>query len=75
MWIEKIRLPVVSASYTDRALVRMTFCQSWPQLGASTMIVCSNPAPRSFFTAAMVGSVQPAGSVLPQGSLPMLMMT
>ncbi len=75
MWIEKIRLPVVSASYTAWALARMTPCQSCPQLGASTMIVWVNPAARSFFTAAVVGAVQPAGSVLPQGSLPMLTMT
>ncbi len=57
MWIEKIVLASGSAANTDAALSRMVNAQSWPQLGASTMIVWSNPAVRSFWTAALVSAV------------------
>jgi hypothetical protein len=53
----------------------MTNCQSWPQLGASTMIACWKPAVRSSAIALLVAAVQAVALVLPYGSLPMFRMT
>ena len=57
MWMEKTVLRSGSAAKTDAALSRIVNAQSWPQLGASTISVWSNPAPRSFWTAALVSAV------------------
>ena len=51
--------------------------QSWPQFGASTMMVCSKPSLRSRLIALAVSVAQLAtvAALLPYGSLPMLTMT
>src|SRR5262245_51373849 len=46
MWTLKMVLPDVSAARTLGALSRMMNCQSCPQFGASTMMVCWKPAVR-----------------------------
>jgi hypothetical protein len=60
MWMLKIVLPVVSAAITVGALSRMVKVQSWPQFGASTMIVCWKPALRSLRMAFDVSVVHAA---------------
>ncbi len=76
MWTEKTVLRCGSAAATVAALSRMVKPQSWPQLGASTMIRCWNPLLRSRVIAAEVAWVQPGVvALLPKGSLPMLRTT
>ena len=75
MWIDSTVLRWVSAFSTVCALSRMTYCQSWPQFGASTISRCSKPLVRIFRMAAVVAAVHWPAFVLPIGSLPMLMTT
>jgi hypothetical protein len=75
MWIDSTVLPRVSASRIVCALSRMTYCQSCPQFGPSTMSRCSKPLLRSLRIAAVVALVHWAALTLPIGSLPMLMTT
>src|SRR5690606_19859655 len=76
MWMLKMRFPVGSAESTDGALSRIVKLQSWPQFGASTMMVCWNPALRSRVIALVVASAQPGVvALLPNGSLPMFRIT
>lgn len=56
MWMENTVSASGSAANTEAALSRMVNAQSWPQLGASTTSVWSNPASRSFRIAALVSA-------------------
>ena len=58
MWMEKTVLRCGSAANTVPALSRMVNVQSWPQFGASTMIVWVRPAARSRLIAFDVSVVQ-----------------
>src|SRR5262245_572978 len=76
IWMLKMRLPVLSAARTWGALSRMENCQSWPQFGASIMIVCWKPALRSRWVALVVACGHlGVTAVLLNGLFPMLRMT